>query len=160
MRAYQMALACWLAIVAEWLSVLQYWGNGRVYSVWIFGVFMWILVVFMLCFMMTSSNGNIFCVTDLLRGDPSVTGGFPWQRPVTRSLDVFCDLRPNKWLSKQSVTDGFPSQRPVTRNYAGFFDIRLNKRLSKQSRCRWFETPSRSLWRHCNVNFVSQRPVL
>ena len=24
------------------------------------------------------------------------------------------------------------------------------KRLSKQSRRRWFETPSRSLWRHCN----------
>ena len=28
--------------------------------------------------------------------------------------------------------------------------LRLNKRLSKQSRSRWFETPSRSLWRHCN----------
>ena len=27
----------------------------------------------------------------------------------------------------------------------------LNKRLGKQSRRRWFETPSRSLWRHCNV---------
>ena len=25
------------------------------------------------------------------------------------------------------------------------------QRLSKQSRRRWFETPSRSLWRHCNV---------
>ena len=25
------------------------------------------------------------------------------------------------------------------------------KRLSKQSRRRWFETPSRPLWRHCNV---------
>ena len=29
-----------------------------------------------------------------------------------------------------------------------FIDLRLNKRLSKQSRHRWFETPSRSLWRH------------
>ena len=27
----------------------------------------------------------------------------------------------------------------------------LNKRLSKQSRGWWFETPSRPLWRHCNV---------
>ena len=27
----------------------------------------------------------------------------------------------------------------------------LNKRLNKQSRRRWFETPSCSLWRHCNV---------
>ena len=34
------------------------------------------------------------------------------------------------------------------------FYLRLNKQLSKslnnQSRCRWFETPSRSLWRHSN----------
>ena len=28
----------------------------------------------------------------------------------------------------------------------------LNKRLSKQLWGWWFETPSRSLWRHCNVN--------
>ena len=27
----------------------------------------------------------------------------------------------------------------------------LNKRLSKQSRGWWFETTTRSLWRHCNV---------
>ena len=27
----------------------------------------------------------------------------------------------------------------------------LNKRLSKQSWVWWFETPSRSLWRHCNL---------
>ena len=32
-----------------------------------------------------------------------------------------------------------------------FIDLRLNKRLSKQSWCWWFETPSCSLWRHCNV---------
>ena len=32
-----------------------------------------------------------------------------------------------------------------------FFDLRLNKRLSKQSWGWWFETPSRSLWRHCNT---------
>ena len=31
-----------------------------------------------------------------------------------------------------------------------FFDLRLEKRLSKQSLGWWFETPSRSLWRHCN----------
>ena len=30
------------------------------------------------------------------------------------------------------------------------FDLRLNKRLSKQSKRRWCETPSCSLWRHCN----------
>ena len=32
-----------------------------------------------------------------------------------------------------------------------FFDLRLYKRLSKYSDRRWFEVPSRSLWRHCNV---------
>ena len=41
-------------------------------------------------------------------------------------------------------------QRPVTQSFDVSFDLRLNKRLSKQSRRRWFETPYRSLWRHCN----------
>ena len=57
---------------------------------------------------------------DLCVGNSPVTGGFPTQRPVTQSFDVFFDLRPNKWLSKQSW---------------GW----------------WFETLSRSLWRHSNV---------
>ena len=48
------------------------------------------------------------------------------------------------------VTGGFPSQRPETRSFGVSFDLRLNKRLSKQSRRRWFETPLRSSWRHCN----------
>ena len=49
------------------------------------------------------------------------------------------------------VTGGFPSQRPVRRGFDIFFDVRLNKRLGKKSRCRWFETPWPSLWRHCNA---------
>ena len=49
------------------------------------------------------------------------------------------------------VTGEFPSQRPVTRSFAIFFHLPLNKRLSKQSWGWWFETPWRSLWRHCNV---------
>ena len=69
--------------------------------------------------MMTSSNGNIFHVSDPLCGEFTDTGEYR-------------------------------SQRPVTRNFAVFFDLRLNKRLSKQSWGWWFETPSRSLWRHCN----------
>ena len=70
------------------------------------------------CFMMTSSNGNIFRVTGPL-----------------------CE-----WI---------PSQRPVTPRFDVFFDLRLNKQLSKQSRGWWFETPSRSLWRHSNVLIMS-----
>ena len=70
---------------------------------------------------MTSSNGNIYRVTGHLCGEFIGSGEFPAQRPVTRSFDVFFDLRPNK-------------------------------RLSKQSWGWWFETPSRSLWRHCNYS--------
>ena len=33
-------------------------------------------------------------------GNSPVTGDFPAQRPVTRSFDVFFDLRQNKRLSK------------------------------------------------------------
>ena len=53
-----------------------------------------------------------------------------------------------------AVTGEFPAQRPETRNIDVFFDLRLNKRLSKQSWGWWFETPSRSLWRHCNIMFI------
>ena len=35
-------------------------------------------------------------------GNSPVPGELPAQRPVTRSFDVFFDLRLNKWLSKQS----------------------------------------------------------
>ena len=38
----------------------------------------------------------------LCAGNSPVTGEFPTQRPVTRSFDVFFDLRLNKRLSKQS----------------------------------------------------------
>ena len=76
-----------------------------------------------------SSNGNIFRVTGPLWGNSPVIGEFPSQRPVTRSFDVF-------------------------------FDLRLNKRLSKQSWDWWFETPSGSLWRHCNENNCQKsRPI-
>ena len=69
---------------------------------------------------MTSSNGSIFRVTGPFCGEFTGPGEFPAQRPVTRSFDVFFDLRPNK-------------------------------RLSKQPWGWWFETPSWSLWRQCNV---------
>ena len=36
-------------------------------------------------------------------GNSPVPGEFPTQRPVTRSFDVYFDLCPNKWLSKQSL---------------------------------------------------------
>ena len=54
--------------------------------------------------MMTSSNGTIFLVTGSLRGHRWI------QRPVTRSFDIFFDLRLNKRLSKQSFGWWFETQ--------------------------------------------------
>ena len=79
--------------------------------------------------MMTSSNGNSSALLAICAGNSPVTGEFPAQRPVTRSFDVF-------------------------------FDLRLNKRLSKQSWGWWFETPSHSLWRQCNVEYFSEQYTL
>ena len=60
--------------------------------------------------MLTSSNRNILCVT--------VPGEFPAQRPVTRSFDVFFDLRLNKRLRKQSWGWWFETlSHPLWRHY-------------------------------------------
>ena len=68
--------------------------------------------------MMTSSNGNIFRVTGPLCGEFTGPSEVPTQRPVSRSFDVFFDLRLSGW---------------------------------------WFETPSWSLWRQCNVTLSCHR---
>ena len=50
-------------------------------------------------------------------GNSPVPGEFPAQRPVTRSFDVFFDLRPNKWLSTQSWGWWFETpSRPLWRH--------------------------------------------
>ena len=144
-------------------------------------------------------------------GNSPVPGEFPAQRPVTRSFDVYFDLRPNKRLSKQSlgwwfetlspplwrhrnavrshaisqlVSKGwnrcsnfsnrsehddvinwkhFPSywlfvggihRPPVNSPHKGQWRVALMYSLTctwiEKSRGFWFETPSRSLWRHCD----------
>ena len=50
---------------------------------------------------MPSSNGNISQITGTLCGEFIGPGDFPAQRPVTRSFDVFFDLRLSKRLNKQ-----------------------------------------------------------
>ena len=45
---------------------------------------------------------TFFVPLALCVGNSPVNGEFPSQRPVTRSFDVFFDLRPNKQLSKRS----------------------------------------------------------
>ena len=58
------------------------------------------------------------------------------------------------------VTGDFPSQMPVTRSFDVFVDLRLNKRLGKQLRRRWFETLSRSLWRHSDGKLAATYPTI
>ena len=65
---------------------------------------------------MTSSNGNIFCVTGPLCGNSPVTDEFHSQRLVTRSFDVFFDPLLNKWLSKDGGAGDL-------RRYRSHYDI-------------------------------------
>ena len=69
---------------------------------------------------------------------------------------------PRYWpfVRNSSVTGEFPAQRPMTRSFNVIFDLCLNKRLSKQSWSLWFETPSRSLWRHWNVECMVLVPYV
>ena len=70
----------------------------------------------------------------------------PWWRHQMEKFSTLLAL----CAGNSPVTGEFPTQRPVTRSFDASFDLRLNKRLSKQSWGCWFETPSRSLWRHGN----------
>ena len=56
-------------------------------------------------------------------------------------------------VGNSPVTGEFPSQRPVMWSFDVFLDLWLNEQFSKQSWGWWFETPTRSLWRHCNAIF-------
>ena len=71
---------------------------------------------------------------------------------------------PDRWWCHEMFTfsallalcEGNPSTPgsqwiPLTKASDVSFDLHQNKRLSKQPRRQWFETPSRSLRRHCNV---------
>ena len=110
-HAYELPCMFWWCLIIELLN----WSTVSCQC-----LFSWLGLLY---FMMTSSNGKFSALLAICAGNSPVTGEFPAQRSVTRSFDVF-------------------------------FDLRLNKRFSKQRRSWWFETPSRPLWRHCNVLFV------
>ena len=66
----------------------------------------------------------------LCAGNSPVTGEFPAQRPVTRSFDVFFDLRLNKLLSKQSRDWWFETlSRPLWR-HCNVFHLQTQRLLS------------------------------
>ena len=53
----------------------------------------------------------------------------------------------------RSLVDS-PPQRPVMRSFGAFVWSASEQMVDKQSRRRWFVTPSRSLWRHCNDTHI------
>ena len=57
-------------------------------------------------FLMTSSSGNFFHVTGPLWGESIGTSGFPSQRPVTQSFDIFFDCAwTNVWANSGYTGD-------------------------------------------------------
>ena len=116
--------------------------------------------------MMTSSNGNIFRVTDLLCGEFTGHLWIPAQKSVTWSFGVFFHLRLNKRLSKQSwgwwferpsrslwrncyewpfvggthKSTATPNQkRPIIEKFGIFIVINLNDFLNNKLSCWWFQ---------------------
>ena len=67
-------------------------------------------------------------------GNSPLPGEFPAQRPVTRSFDVFVDLRPNKRLSKQWWGWWFETPSgPLCRHCSGIFPWVTSMRLRQVS---------------------------
>ena len=82
-------------------------------------------------------------------GNSPVPGEFPTQRPVTRSFDVFFDLRLNKRLSKQSWGWWFETiSRPLWRHRNGepFWII------DRLWDCH-YDNLCRKIWHHDNPRF-------
>ena len=89
-------------------------------------------------------------VESKLLGQQASTSYLSWWRHQMETFSALLTI----CAGNSALTGRFPAQRPVTRGFDVFFDLRLNKRLSKQCWGWWFETPSRPLWRHCNVTVV------
>ena len=110
---------------------------------------------------MTSSNGNIFCITGPLWGEST---GHRWN-PLAKAngAELWSLLWHDDVIKWKHIPRSWPFVRgihrsPVNSPHKGLWRgslmlsliCALNKRWSKQSWGWRFETPSRSLWRHCN----------
>ena len=75
----------------------------------------------------------------LCEGKPLVIGEFPSQRPVTRSFDVFLDLRLNKWMLKQSRRQWFETpSRSLLRDCNAIHVINISYDVNKFWIFNWF----------------------
>ena len=91
------------------------------------------------------------------KSDINVTVVFQWRRNSwwRHQIETFSTLLAI-CAGNSPVPGKFPTQRPVTRSFDVYIDLRPNKRLSKHSWGWWYETPSRPLWRHRNVESNTQ----
>ena len=111
---------------------------------------------------------TFFALLAICAGNSPVTGEFPAQRPVTRSFDIFFDLRLDEGLSKQTWGWWFETpSRPLWRHCNAnchmwnpliskwlvirncIFFVSLNKLLSKSGIVGGWRVTF--LWRHCNT---------
>ena len=82
----------------------------------------------------------------LCEGNPLVTGGFPSQRPVTRSFVVFFDLRLNKpvWANNRDAGD--------LRRHRAHYDVTVMESLQNRRLCDYddqYGMVANQIWAKC-----------
>ena len=109
-KQFTVLIGSMLKCLYSWLFLLP--NHHEEY--WSYQCSMWMLIW---KYMMTSSKGNFSALLAICAGNSPLPGEFPALRPVTRSFDVFFDLRLNKRLSKRSWGWWFQTQsRPLWRH--------------------------------------------
>ena len=79
---------------------------------------------------MTSSMETFSALLAICAGNSPVPGEFPAQRPVTRSFDIFFDLRLNKrWKNNPQAGD--------LRRYPAHYDVTLMSEARKGALLEW-----------------------
>ena len=93
---------------------------------------------------------TLFALLALCEGNPPVAGGFPSQRPMTRSFDVFFYLHLNKWWSKQLKSRWFETpSRSLWCAYCTYWSVQIACMIIRIiDSDKYFNT----LWRHGHIS--------
>ena len=108
---------------------------------------------------------NVGCLLCKLVGLTRVKEpGLPMELLVLNSwwrhqLDTFSVLLAIYEGNSQVISE-FPSQRLGTQSFQGFFLSATEQTAEQTMVLPVFETPSRSLWRHCDCSLICQRHPL
>ena len=89
--------------------------------------------------MMTSSNGKFSALLAICAGNSPVTGEFPTQRPVTRSLDFFICAWINAWVNNPEAGD--------LRRRRAHYDVNLMRSHNRENKpWKRYESPWHWYW--------------